>query len=76
MRPYASEILRRIPWFVAAPTLLAATIIIALLIASQVGPYFERVRADEPDPLASAGGNPPSASTPPAAAPTATGRRG
>ncbi len=46
------RIVERVPWYVAAPVFGLVAVVVAVLQAQYVGPYFERTFLDEADPLA------------------------
>ncbi|HET7738116.1 MAG TPA: DM13 domain-containing protein [Tepidiformaceae bacterium] len=46
------RLIERMPWYVSAPVLGLVAVVVAVLQAQYVGPYFERTFLDEADPLA------------------------
>jgi hypothetical protein len=46
------KMLERLPWFVSAPAVLVAVVVMALVLNYALAPYFERSFLDEADPLA------------------------
>ncbi|MGK2964274.1 MAG: DM13 domain-containing protein [Tepidiformaceae bacterium] len=46
------RMIERVPWYVSAPLFGLVAVVVAVLQAQYVGPYFERTFLDEADPLA------------------------